>query len=175
MMPNYQRKYPVLSTQAYRIVYTVGVQLRRGGRSIREAPSYIMTIWQQLGQRPEHKVRRWQRKARVLARKATRDGHLQSILTWRVWSALLVALIFTFGLLANPTTRHWLSAAFANIAIVGGIVAAPVISLVAWIGVSLPTHAPLHQAAPTLFIGAILWMVMGFVSAHARREEPSDR
>jgi hypothetical protein len=120
-------------------------------------------------------VRRWQRQSRVLARKAAREGHLQSILTWRVWSAILLALVFTIGVLSHPTSRHWVSAVFAYIAIVGGIVAAPVISLVAWIGVSLPTHAPLHQAAPTLFIGAILWMVMGFVSAHARREDPSER
>lgn len=140
-----------------------------------EAPGSIMTIWQQPGQRSANKVRHWQRKSRVLARKAAREGHLQSILTWRVWSALLLALVFAIGVLSHPTSRHWVSAVFAYIAIVGGIVAAPVISLVAWIGVSLPAHAPLHQAAPTLFIGAILWMVMGFVSAHARRDDSSER
>ncbi|HKW23824.1 MAG TPA: hypothetical protein VJO13_20770, partial [Ktedonobacterales bacterium] len=65
---------------------------------------------------------------------------------------------------------QWVLTALSNIAIIGGILAAPVISLVAWIGVTLPSHAPLHQAAPTLFIGALLWMAMGIVSAHARRE-----
>ena len=74
------------------------------------------------------------------------------------------------SLLANPAYRHWVLSALSNIAIIGGILAAPVISLVAWIGVTLPSHAPLHQAAPTLFIGALLWMAMGIVSAHARHE-----
>ena len=131
-----------------------------------------MTIWHQLDQRPERRLRRWQRTARVLARKAAREGHIQSILTWRIWSALLIVAL---GLLASLTFRHWLYAAFANIAIVGGIVAAPIISLVAWVGVILPVHAPLHQAAPTLFIGALLWMAMGIISAHARREHRSER
>lgn len=134
-----------------------------------------MTIWQELDQRSEQKLKRWQRKSRILAKKAAHEGHVQHILTWRIRSALLILLMVTFGLLANVTYRQWIMGALANIAIIGGIVAAPVISLVAWIGVILPVHAPLHQASPTLFIGALLWMVMGFVSAHARRENPSDR
>jgi len=79
------------------------------------------------------------------------------------------------SLLSNPTYRHWVLTVLSNIAIIGGILAAPVISLVAWIGVTLPTHAPLHQAAPTLFIGALLWMAMGIVSAHARRDGHANR
>lgn len=75
------------------------------------------------------------------------------------------------GLLADTPLRHWLTTSFVNIAIVGGIVAAPIISVVAWVGVILPVHAPLHQAAPPLFIGALLWMTMAFISAHARRED----
>ncbi len=134
-----------------------------------------MTIWEQLDQRPQQKLRHWQRKARVLARKAAHEGHIQYILTWRVWSALLILLMVALNLLANPTYRHWLVTALANIAIIGGILAAPLISLVAWIGVTLPAHTALHRAAPTLFIGALLWMAMGFVSAHARREVPADR
>jgi hypothetical protein len=134
-----------------------------------------MTIWQQLDQRPEQKLRHWQRKARILAKKAAHEGHIRYILTWRIWSALLILVVVVLGLLANVTYRQWILAALANIAIIGGIVAAPVISLVAWIGVILPVHAPLHQASPTLFIGALLWMMMGFISAHARRENPGDR
>lgn len=130
-----------------------------------------MTIWQKFHPRPERKLRRWQREARVLSRKAARDGRIQFILTWRIWSALLIALLLILGLLANATFRHWFITIFANIAIIGGILAAPVISLIAWIGMILPTRAPLHQAAPTLFIGAMLWMAMAFISAHARRKD----
>jgi len=129
-----------------------------------------MTIWQHIDQRPGTKLRHWQRKARILARKATHKGHVQYILTWRVWSAFLILLMVMISLLANPAYRQWTLTALSNIAIIGGILAAPLISVVAWIGVALPTHAPLHQAAPTLFIGALLWMAMGIVSAHARRE-----
>lgn len=134
-----------------------------------------MTTWQQLIQRPENRLRRLQRKARVAVRKAPHEQREQYVLAQRIWPALLVVLVITFGLLASPTTRQWLSTAFATVAIVGGILAAPIISVVAWIGVTLPDHAPLHQAAPTLFIGAMLWMAMAFVSAHARRENRADR
>jgi hypothetical protein len=134
-----------------------------------------MTIWQPTFKRPERKLRRWQRKTRVAAWRASRDGHVRAILTWRIWSALLVALVVVISLLANATARHWISTSFANVAIIGGILAAPVISLVAWVGVILPVRAPLHQAAPTLFIGALLWMAMGIVSAHTRRHETADR
>lgn len=130
-----------------------------------------MTIWQQLDQGPEKKLRHWQRKAHVLGKKAARDGRVQNIVPWRIWSALLFLLVLATSLLANATYRHWFTAALANIAIIGGILAAPIMSLIAWIGVILPVHAPLHRAAPTLFIGALLWMVMGFVSAHVRRED----
>ena len=134
-----------------------------------------MTIWQDIDQRPGTKLPRWQRKAHILARKAAHKGRVQFIFTWRVWSALLIMLMVMISVLANPTYRQWLLTALSNIAIIGGILAAPVISLVAWIGVTLPSHAPLHQAAPTLFIGALLWMAMGIVSAHARRETPAER
>lgn len=159
-----------LFLKAQEIPYTGGVQLWRVYRSKRRHRDHIMTIWQNTDQRPETKLRHWHRKSRILARKAAHKGHIRSILTWRIWSALLILLMVVISLLANPAYRHWVLTALSNIAIIGGILAAPVISLVAWIGVTLPTHAPLHQAAPTLFIGALLWMAMGIVSAHARRE-----
>lgn len=134
-----------------------------------------MTNWHQLDHGPEKRLSHWQRKARVLAKKAAREGQPQTNMTWRIWAALLVVVTIVYRLLENPTYRHWLIAALANIAIIGGIVAAPVISVVAWIGVALPVHAPLHQAAPTLFIGAMLWLVMGFVSAHARGKDALDQ
>ena len=137
-----------------------------------------MTLGQQLNrlnQRPTRTLRPWQRKARILARKISHTGRGQSLLIRHIWSALLIVLVALLIVLASPASRHWFSTSLANIAIVGGIVAAPIISVVAWIGVILPVHAPLHQAAPTLFIGALLWMAMAFVSAHARRDRSANR
>ncbi len=137
-----------------------------------------MTLGQrlnQLNQRPARTLRPWQRKARILARKASHEGQVPLVLTRRIWSALLILLVVLLIVLASPASRHWFSTSFANIAIVGGIIAAPIISVVAWIGVALPVHAPLHQAAPTLFIGALLWMAMAFVSAHARRDRSANQ
>jgi hypothetical protein len=128
-----------------------------------------MTLGQQLNHRPDDYLRHWQRRTRVVARKAAqRDtSHYQ-----RIWAALLVSLAVLLGLLASMLMRGWLWTAFANVAIVGGIVAAPIISVIAWVGVALPAHAPLHEAAPTLFIGSMLWLAMGILSAHARRDDP---
>lgn len=133
-----------------------------------------MAIWRQPGERLHNKLRYWQRTGQVLARKAAHKGHIPNILRWNGWTGLLILLVTALGLLASSAFRQWLSTAFATFAIFGGIIAAPVISLVGWIGVTLPVRTPLHQAAPTLFIGALLWMTMAIVSAHARREETAD-
>ena len=147
-------------------MYGSRVASRRSGRH----GIHIMTIGQLFNQRPAKALRRWRRKARVLARKAAHEERAQYILTQRIWSVLLFLFVIALGLLASAPLRHWFTTSFVNIAIVGGIIAAPVISVVAWVGVALPVRAPLHQAAPTLFIGALLWMTMAFISAHARRE-----
>ena len=137
-----------------------------------------MTIGQHLNhlnRRPTRTLRPWQRKVRILARKAWHEGQVQVVLARRIWSAILIVCVVALLVLASSASRHWLSTSFAYVAIVGGIVAAPIISVVAWIGVALPVHAPLHQAAPTLFIGALLWMAMAFVSAHARRDRSANQ
>jgi len=33
----------------------------------------------------------------------------------------------------------------------------------------MPTKAPLHQAAPTLMTGALIWLVLAIIGAHAFR------
>ena len=136
-----------------------------------------MTLGQQLNhlnRRPARALRPWQRKARILARKTSHEGKVQFDVFRRLWLALLALLAVALIMLASPAVRHWLAASFANIAIFGGIIAAPILALIAWIGVTLPIHAPLHQAAPTLFIGALLWMAMAFVSAHARSDHSAE-
>ena len=72
-------------------------------------------------------------------------------------------------LAASPLARHWLGEFVSTICILGGIVAAPVVSMVAWIGLVLPTHALLHQMAPVLVATSLVWFFVAIVGAHALR------
>ncbi len=62
----------------------------------------------------------------------------------------------------------------ANVCVLGGVVGAPCISILAWVGMALPTKAPLHQAAPTLMTGALIWLALAIVGAHAFRLDRRD-
>jgi len=87
-----------------------------------------------------------------------------------LWS-MLIALWTRLG---SPITRHWLATVLANICILGGILAAPVVSAVAWIGLALPQHALLHQMAPMLVAGSIVWFGVAIACAHAFRLDHHD-
>lgn len=87
------------------------------------------------------------------------------------WGALAGLAAFLTG----PVARQWLAHALANICILGGIVGAPCISVLAWVGMILPTRAPLHEMAPTLMTGALIWLGLAIVGAHAFRLDRRDR
>ncbi len=87
-----------------------------------------------------------------------------------LWS-MLIALRTRLGSLG---TRHWLATVLANICILGGILAAPVVSAVAWIGLALPKHTLLHQMAPMLVVGSIVWFGVAIACAHAFRLDHHD-
>jgi hypothetical protein len=82
-----------------------------------------------------------------------------------IWAPILAAI----ALVASPIARQWIASAAANVCILGGIIAAPVISIVAWVGMILPTKAPLHQMAPSLMTGALIWLALAIIGAHAFR------
>jgi hypothetical protein len=92
----------------------------------------------------------------------------QQALTWSAMGALVTAVT---GLM----TRQMLARTLANVCILGGIVGAPFISMLAWIGMVLPTTAPLHQAAPTLMTGALIWLALAIIGAHAFRLDRRDK
>jgi len=92
----------------------------------------------------------------------------QQVLTWSAMGALLTAV-------TGPMTRRMLAHTLANVCILGGIVGAPFISMLAWIGMVLPTTAPLHQAAPTLMTGALIWLALAIIGAHAFRLDRHDK
>jgi hypothetical protein len=91
---------------------------------------------------------------------------LRQILTWSAVAALAAVV-------TGQAARQWMAHAAANVCILGGIVGAPIISVVAWVGMVLPTKAPLHQAAPTLMLGALIWLGLAIVGAHAFRLDRS--
>lgn len=83
-----------------------------------------------------------------------------------LWAMALPFLL----LLVSVQTRHWLTEVAATICVVGGFIAAPLLTLAAWIGLALPESLPLHQASPTLFMVAIIWLALALVSAHLHQD-----
>jgi len=81
---------------------------------------------------------------------------------------MVTALTLAVVVLARESPRHWLAMALTNVCIVGGVVAAPVVSLAGWVGMALPPRAPLHAAAPMLFTTALIWLCLAIVGAHAQ-------
>jgi len=81
----------------------------------------------------------------------------------------IIAAIAAAGLalLAGLAFRRWLAAAAANVCVLGGILATPVLALIAWVGILLPTSFPLHRAAPGLVVGALAWLALAIIGAHA--------
>ena len=68
--------------------------------------------------------------------------------------------------LASQATRHWLVEAGATLCVAGGFIAAPFLTVTAWIGLALPRRVLLHQASTALFLIAILWMAAALIGAH---------
>jgi hypothetical protein len=87
-----------------------------------------------------------------------------------LWSMILALLT----LLGSALTRQWLAHLLANICVLGGIVAAPLVSVVAWVGLLLPARALLHQMAPMLVAGSLIWFAMAIAGAHAFRLDRRD-
>ena len=83
---------------------------------------------------------------------------LAACLTW-------LALVVT-----NTQARHWLAEASATVCVLGGFLAAPLLTVAAWIGLALPERMPLHQASTTLFLIAVIWMALALIGAHLHHE-----
>jgi hypothetical protein len=81
------------------------------------------------------------------------------------------------ALLASPQVRHWLVEATANLLVLGGFIAAPILTVIAWVGLMLPAHLPLHRLSSTLFIVALVWVAGGLLIAHMLHDKaiPSEK
>src|SRR5262245_11489814 len=110
------------------------------------------------------RMHRLTRLVRLYRRRLARNGR-----TWLFsgWGMLVTMVAAVSSLTLNPTWRHWTGHLLANVFILGGIVAAPLVSLVGWIGVAQPPRTALHEVAPTLFASALIWLLVAIVAAHA--------
>lgn len=84
--------------------------------------------------------------------------------------ALAAFLAWLALVVANPQARHWLAEASATLCVLGGFLAAPVLTVAAWIGLALPERMPLHRASTTLFLVAVIWMALALIGAHLHHE-----
>jgi hypothetical protein len=66
--------------------------------------------------------------------------------------------------------RVWLAEWSAIVCVVGGFLAAPLLSLLAFVGLMLPSKTALHRTAETLFIISIVWLSLALVSAHIHHD-----
>ncbi|HKS68785.1 MAG TPA: hypothetical protein VJQ45_00085 [Ktedonobacterales bacterium] len=85
----------------------------------------------------------------------------------------LVALLLVP--LASAATRHWLIEVGATLCVAGGFIAAPFLTVTAWIGLALPPRMLLHQASTALFLVAILWMAAALIGAHLHHNRRTAR
>jgi hypothetical protein len=101
-------------------------------------------------------------------------GRLQERAQWvsriiaRAAHVALLAVGPALALMSNASVRHWIVEMVINVAVVGGFVAAPALSLIAWVGLALPQQMPLHQASSGLFVAALVWVCIAVVIAHMR-------
>ena len=93
-------------------------------------------------------------------RDAQRRGAIASART------LALALAPLALLMVNASARHMLFEALMTVCVVGGFIAAPFLTVAAWIGVILPEHATLHIISTPLFVLALVWLAIAVVSAH---------
>lgn len=96
-----------------------------------------------------------------------KKGERMTARTRRALPLLLPAFLAWLALVvANPQARHWLVEASATVCVMGGFLAAPVLTVAAWIGLALPERVPLHQASTPLFLIAVIWLALALIGAH---------
>ncbi len=70
------------------------------------------------------------------------------------------------GVLVGHEARHMASEVSATVCVVGGFLAAPLLTILAFVGLAMPSRAPLHHVATTLLLVAVVWLGLALVGAH---------
>ncbi len=95
----------------------------------------------------------------------------------RMAQGLPLVLAPAIAFVASTQVRHWLGELMATVCVVGGFIAAPLLTVAAWVGLALPARVPLHQASTTLFLIAVIWLALALISAHCyqmMQQRPAD-
>jgi hypothetical protein len=105
---------------------------------------------------------------RVEDRRSSAEERAEKAARARSWSfqALALVLLSALVVVASSGVRHRLAEAVATVCVVGGFIAAPLLTITAWIGLALPQRVPLHSASNPLFVAAIIWLALAFIGAH---------
>jgi hypothetical protein len=69
-------------------------------------------------------------------------------------------------LVSSGAARHWIAESAATVCVVGGFIAAPILTITAWIGMAAPNLLLLHRVSTPLFLIALIWLTLAFISAH---------
>lgn len=93
----------------------------------------------------------------------------------RLLTALSVLVLPLLALLVSSQARHWVAETITTVCVLGGFVLAPVLTLLAWVGMALPAHMPLHQVSTPLFAVALIWTCAALVGAHVHHAITSRR
>ena len=107
---------------------------------------------------------RWRAGSQLALRQLKRSSH-----------AVVLTIVPIVLMLASSTARHWIVEALATICVLGGFVAAPLLTVVAWIGFVLPDRVPLHHVSSTLFVVALLWLSVAVLGAHIHSSIHTDK
>jgi hypothetical protein len=86
----------------------------------------------------------------------------RKVLQWILVSAEIVLVV----LLSSEDVRHKIGESAATICVVGGFIAAPILTITAWIDMIAPDFLPLHHLSTPLFLIAIIWLALAFIGAH---------
>lgn len=95
----------------------------------------------------------------------------------RMAQVVPVVIAPAIAFIASTQVRHWLGELMATVCVVGGFIAAPLLTVAAWVGLALPARMPLHQASTTLFLVAVIWLALALISAHCyqqMQQRPAD-
>jgi hypothetical protein len=86
----------------------------------------------------------------------------RKVLQWILVPAEFMLVV----LLSSEDVRHKIAESAATICVVGGFIAAPILTITAWIDMIAPEVLPLHHLSTPLFLIAIIWLALAFIGAH---------
>jgi ribose/xylose/arabinose/galactoside ABC-type transport system permease subunit len=70
------------------------------------------------------------------------------------------------ALVDNAAARRWVVELVTSVAVLGGFLVAPVLTLAAWLGLGMPNGVLLHRLSSTLFVVSLIWICAAVVVAH---------